>query len=102
MAGDGASGIPPERWTRVGRPALAKAGSHVILVTGRSVEEQPLSTIQPAPAEARDPEIEGRVRPNLMLWLPALVLGAGLALGLVLWARWGLVIALEMVRAYCF
>ncbi len=61
-----------------------------------------MPTARPAPAEAPAPVAEERARPQLLIWLPALVLGAGLVLGVVLWARWGLVIAFETVRAYCF
>ncbi len=61
-----------------------------------------MSTARPAPAEAPDQVAEERARPRLLIWLPALVLGAGLALGVALWARWGLLIAFETVRAYCF
>lgn len=35
-------------------------------------------------------------------WVPALVLAVGLLLGVALWDRWGLVIALERVVQYCF
>ena len=45
---------------------------------------------------------EGRSRPGVLVWLPALVLGAGLALGLVLWGKWGFAIAFEAIRTYCF
>jgi hypothetical protein len=34
--------------------------------------------------------------------LPAALLGAGIVLGLVLWSKWGLAIAFEAIRAYCF
>jgi hypothetical protein len=34
-------------------------------------------------------------------WLPLLVIGAGLAFGVVLWAKWGFLVAFEAVRAYC-
>jgi hypothetical protein len=44
---------------------------------------------------------QGRPRPSALLWLPALVLGAGLGLGLVLWGKWGLAIAFEAIRTYC-
>jgi hypothetical protein len=44
---------------------------------------------------------QGRPRPSALLWLPALVLGAGLGLGLVLWGKWGLAIAFEAIRIYC-
>ena len=48
---------------------------------------------EPAPA---------RGGPSLLVWLPLLVIGAGLALGLGLWARWGFLVAFETLRAYCF
>jgi hypothetical protein len=41
-------------------------------------------------------------RVSLLAWLPLLVMGAGLAFGVVLWAKWGFLIAFETVRAYCF
>jgi hypothetical protein len=34
--------------------------------------------------------------------LPALVLAAGLAAGVVLWAEWGFAVAFEAIRTYCF
>ncbi len=37
-----------------------------------------------------------------LVWLPLLVIGAGLVLGLGLWARWGFLVAFEALRAYCF
>jgi hypothetical protein len=52
-----------------------------------------------APRAARDPE---RRPPGALFWLPALVLAAGLAAGVVLWDRWGLAVAFEAIRAYCF
>jgi len=45
---------------------------------------------------------EGRSPPSVLVWLPALVLGAGLALGLLLWGKWGFAIAFEAIRTYCF
>jgi hypothetical protein len=48
---------------------------------------------------ARDPE---RALSGALLWVPALVLAAGLAAGVVLWDRWGLAVAFEAIRAYCF
>jgi hypothetical protein len=45
---------------------------------------------------------EGRSRPSVLVWLPALALGAGLALGLILWGKWGFAIAFEAIRIYCF
>ena len=35
-------------------------------------------------------------------WLPAALLGAGLALGVALWAKWGFAIAFDAIRSYCF
>lgn len=35
-------------------------------------------------------------------WLPPVLIGAGLVLGVALWARWGFVIAFEAIRSYCF
>ena len=35
-------------------------------------------------------------------WLPAALLGAGLLLGVALWAKWGFAIAFEAIRTYCF
>jgi hypothetical protein len=43
-----------------------------------------------------------RRRPATFAWLPAVLLGAGLLLGLALWAKWGFAIAFEAVRTYCF
>jgi hypothetical protein len=37
-----------------------------------------------------------------LAWLAPAVLGAGLVLGLALWAKWGLAVAFDAVRAYCF
>ena len=44
---------------------------------------------------------QGRPRPSALVWLPALVLGAGLAFGLMLWGKWGLAIAFDAIRTYC-
>jgi hypothetical protein len=41
-------------------------------------------------------------RRTRLAWLPPAVLGVGLVLGLVLWAKWGLAVAFETIRAYCF
>jgi hypothetical protein len=35
-------------------------------------------------------------------WLPVALLGAGLILGVALWAKWGFAIAFEAIRTYCF
>lgn len=35
-------------------------------------------------------------------WRPVALLGAGLLLGLALWAKWGFAIAFEAIRTYCF
>ncbi len=43
------------------------------------------------------------VRRRLVLaWAPPALLGAGVLLGLALWAEWGFAIAFEALRAYCF
>jgi hypothetical protein len=34
--------------------------------------------------------------------VPIALLGAGLIIGVALWAKWGFAIAFEAVRAYCF
>jgi hypothetical protein len=41
-------------------------------------------------------------RPATSTWLPAALLGAGLLLGVALWAKWGFAIAFEAIRTYCF
>ena len=35
-------------------------------------------------------------------WLPLAVLGLGLALGVVLWAKWGFLIAFDALISFCF
>jgi hypothetical protein len=40
--------------------------------------------------------------PASVTWLPVALLGAGLILGIVLWAKWGFAIAFEAIRTYCF
>ena len=50
---------------------------------------------------ARD-GVRRRWRPATSAWLPAALLGAGLLLGVALWARWGFAIAFEAIRTYCF
>jgi hypothetical protein len=41
-------------------------------------------------------------RPAMSTWLPAALLGAGLLLGVALWAKWGFAVAFEAIRTYCF
>ena len=43
-----------------------------------------------------------RRRPATFAWLPAALLGAGVLLGLALWAKWGFAIAFEAILTYCF
>ena len=43
-----------------------------------------------------------RERPAAYAWLPAALLGAGLLLGVALWAEWGFAIAFDAIRTYCF
>lgn len=54
--------------------------------------------VEPTSTARHDPQ---RRRARLA-WLPAAVLGAGLVLGVALWAKWGLAVAFETIRAYCF
>jgi hypothetical protein len=61
-----------------------------------------LSTARPDTAAAPLAQDQRRLRPSALAWLPALVLAAGLALGLLLWGKWGLAIAFEAIRTYCF
>jgi hypothetical protein len=49
------------------------------------------------PAQDRGP---GRRR-GAFVWVPAAVLGAGLVLGIAVWAKWGFAVAFEAIRAYC-
>jgi hypothetical protein len=35
-------------------------------------------------------------------WVPLAVLGAGVLVGVALWAKWGFAIAFEAIRVYCF
>ena len=55
----------------------------------------------PHAASASEPVASGHGRAGLLGWLPLLVIGAGLAFGLVLWAKWGFLIAFETLRSYC-
>jgi hypothetical protein len=41
-------------------------------------------------------------RPAAATWLPVALVGAGLILGVALWAKWGFAIAFEAIRTYCF
>jgi hypothetical protein len=50
-------------------------------------------------ASARD---RRRQPPASATWLPVALLGAGLILGVALWAKWGFAIAFEAIRTYCF
>jgi hypothetical protein len=43
-----------------------------------------------------------RKRPAAYAWVPLTLLGAGILLGVALWAKWGFAIAFEAIRAYCF
>ena len=61
-----------------------------------------MSTARSQAAAAPEPAAPARGRLGLLGWLPLLVIGAGLAAGLVLWAKWGFLIAFETIRSYCF
>jgi hypothetical protein len=41
-------------------------------------------------------------RPAISAWVPAALLGAGVLVGVALWAKWGFAIAFEAIRTYCF
>jgi hypothetical protein len=43
-----------------------------------------------------------RRRTVAFAWVPLAVLGAGVLLGVGLWAKWGFAIAFEAIRTYCF
>jgi len=60
-----------------------------------------VSIARPSEDLPATPMPERRALPGALFWLPALVLAAGLAAGVLLWARWGLAVAFEAVRAYC-
>lgn len=47
-------------------------------------------------------DTERSAGPAIFHWLPPVVIGLGLVLGVVLWAKWGFVIAFEAVRTFCF
>ncbi len=57
---------------------------------------------KPHAGAAPAPAAPGHGRMGVLGWLPLLVIGAGLAAGLVLWAKWGFLIAFETIRSYCF
>ena len=76
---------------------MLQPGGHV----GERQETEALSIARPDTATPRAQDKE-RSRPSALLWLPALVLGAGLAVGLLLWGKWGTAIAFEAIRTYCF
>jgi hypothetical protein len=89
---------------------LPKVGGEVILEAGGRFGEQQgteaVSIARPgataAPRRAAPlAQAEDRVRPHALVWLPAVVLGAGLAIGLLLWGKWGFAIAFEAIRTYC-
>lgn len=61
-----------------------------------------MRVVTPRPAGACEPGVPERGWPSPLGWVPLLVIGAGLAFGLVLWSRWGFLIAFEAIRSYCF
>ena len=59
-----------------------------------------MAAVHPASTHAaRQPR--ARKRPSFA-WVPLALLGAGVLLGVALWAKWGFAIAFEAIRAYCF
>jgi hypothetical protein len=53
----------------------------------------------PVPSQAAK---SGQARLTPWTWLPLTVLGLGLALGVVLWAKWGFLIAFDALMTFCF
>lgn len=60
-----------------------------------------MSLTHSSPGAPTRPSDRAEPRPAFA-WITAALLGAGLALGLVLWSKWGFAIALEAIRTYCF
>ena len=59
-----------------------------------------MAAVHPASTNSATPD---RRRERLAYaWVPAALLGAGILLGVALWAKWGFAIAFEAIRAYCF
>lgn len=53
----------------------------------------------PVPSQAAK---SGQARLTPWTWLPLAVLGLGLALGVVLWTKWGFLIAFDALMTFCF
>lgn len=64
----------------------------------------PTNRVTPGPADRATWSPAGRAAGSGRIWTvaPVLLLALGLLLGVALWDRWGLVIALERVVQYCF
>jgi hypothetical protein len=60
-----------------------------------------VAAVHPTSADATT-DHSRRQRPAAFAWLPLAVLGAGLMLGVALWAKWGFAVAFEAIRTYCF
>ena len=61
-----------------------------------------MPAVHPTSAAGAHDEGRRKRRPAASAWLPAALLGAGLLLGIALWAKWGFAIAFEAIRTYCF
>jgi hypothetical protein len=58
------------------------------------------SEVRATPSASTDtPNVRRRL---VLAWGAPALLGAGVLLGLALWAEWGFAIAFEAIRAYCF
>jgi hypothetical protein len=82
-----------------GRHALPKPALRAIFVAGSTFGsgEVPL-----APSTSTDPPETRSKWPAAYAWAPAALLGAGVLLGVALWAKWGFAVAFDAIRAYCF
>jgi hypothetical protein len=70
---------------------------------GRSLvlAPRPTSGDSTSGADARD-DARPKRRPAISAWAPAALLGAGILVGMALWAKWGFAVAFEAIRTYCF
>ena len=60
------------------------------------------SLVAAADSSSTPAPMADRPRPAAYTWAPLALLGAGVLLGVALWAKWGFAIAFEAIRAYCF
>jgi hypothetical protein len=58
-----------------------------------------MPSAQSTSAETRSPRPR---RAAAFGWRPIALIGAGLVLGVALWAKWGFAVAFDAIRSYCF